>query len=240
MLQLVVLTTLLALTVVCDAYDAVPRESADITSSSTSNITTTTTVTAVLDPLIAHTAMRASLDLNDCKYSFQVSWKTRTATDETGSKHEEKRLWLDYDSKSHRMFCKACIIAGADSVWAKEGCVSIKLDSVMRHERVVEHGKAMTATAGRFEPQRCDTSQSTVALKIKALSAKVQQAMVQCFRLIYYNAKQEIATMKYRNLRELVTLVILLCCFFFEIAIAHCFIMICCLLSDGHQRFRCP
>ena len=117
------------------------------------------------------------------KRSFCQSWK-------------EKFLWLEYDGE--RMYCTYCKEAKKNNSYTG-GCLNFRITDIQKHASSRDHRMATESYAMRL-------SGATVTAGFHRLTTEREEAVVAAMRNVYWLAKEDIASLKYKSLNSLVKL----------------------------------
>ena len=133
------------------------------------------------------------------KDSSTHSGTSDTQTTDSGhSKFKTKWLsdypWLQYDATRKVMLCSTCQRHRKGNAYAR-GTNNFKHTNILRHIRSSDHKAALQAEGCR----------SLTVLSSQAQNQKMK-AIISAVRNVYWLAKEEIATFKYRSLNELLLL----------------------------------
>ena len=105
--------------------------------------------------------------------------------------------WLSYIDG--RMFCTVCKHGGRSNLYSIAGCSNFRVSDLRKHSKCNEHRFALEAV-------RLQESSNTVSDCVNRMSTRTEVAVTCAMRNVYWLASEDIASLKYNSLNDLVTL----------------------------------
>ena len=105
--------------------------------------------------------------------------------------------WLSYIDG--RMFCTVCKHGGRSNFYSTAGCSNFRVSDLRKHSKRNEHRFALEAV-------RLQESSNTVSDCVNRMSTRTEVAITCAMRNVYWLASEDIASLKYNSLNDLVTL----------------------------------
>jgi len=105
--------------------------------------------------------------------------------------------WLSY--VDDRMFCTVCKRAGRSNTYSTSGCTNFRVSDLRKHSKCNEHKFALEAV-------HLQESSNTISDCVNSMSTRAEAAVTCAMRKVYWLASEDIASIKYNSLNDLVTL----------------------------------
>ena len=132
--------------------------------------------------------------LQKCKVSTEQKRRTSAKIDKFRSKWLAEFPWMRYDKAKNAMFCDLCYTHKKSNRYVR-GTQNFKKTNIKRHAHSCDHLKAL-------EANQCE---SLPTLAGQARNRR-KQAVEMAMRNVYWLAKEEVATLKYESLNQLLQL----------------------------------
>ena len=97
------------------------------------------------------------------------------------------------------MFCTVCMHDGRSNIYSTVGCSKFRVSDLRKHSKCNEHKFAL-------EVVRLQESSNTVSGRVNRMSTHAEVAVTCAMRNVYWLASEDIASLKYNSLNDLVTL----------------------------------
>lgn len=122
---------------------------------------------------------------SDKKRGFQRIWLT----------NERFKSWLSYDEKENQMKCTLCLSTGKLNPFVS-GCSNFRTSTLDRHMASADHVNSLTDKK----------EQSRMKAAVNSLYDKKKNSVICAMRTVYWLCKEQIATVKYSSLLDLLKL----------------------------------